>query len=829
MKRRVHISVKSNIYPPEVKKSLFLFNGFFFLLLLLFAACLIFISSVLSRSVGRSPANKSDILLEYLTASLPVNADDMFIENIDAPMEELFGSSMLTNFYFSTEQYPVDDELFPYLQNSLSTYVENNKYTVGAVAYASTTNAYVTSNNISSEQNPEMKNALDDMIYRYNSNTLDRTQIADRKSNTFLFQYDGQLVISKDLTTLAGTPHAILFTFLDTEEFASSIYKSISSVSYKVSVYDSFNKLIYSNNNRKEEEIAGYLASLSTKGNPIEHAGDHHFIYCHSNVLNLQYILEIKQADLSLNPANPLLYYGITILAVVILSLLMAIGLYFFLGKPTSRLISLFPSSDSETSVLPSRTLASLSLEVENTLQENLTLRKIVAATSSEAVTSLFSRLIAGQKIEEEEAGITLENTDYGFQLNDIYIAGILYHSGQDFLSAENRYRTLNLLTAAFKEFKKKNEVSLCAFQYDDRTIAIIASFVTGTSIAKGKTRINALKEQINETLSYSNISMMLTFGNMYSSILDLSFSYNEAFRGIHYMVEAVSVSHAAAMETKLMPDSYPEIYEPAANDTASASLAVSPEKYREEDNGLSPQDFLELIYRRAEQIAKLIWDGKDDQVESLITRTIDDIIQYGALPDQCNNCKRLVSAVTSHMLSYPFVSDTHLSDVYNELSVKLKDENISSDELRENVQHALFILCEDFSETLKKQRNPYIMAAQEYIKQNYSSPELTLEGIAEYLKIAPNYLSTIFSKNLGKRLFEYINEYRLEQSIELLLNTTKSINDIGEESGFGSSRNYIRIFKKYKGLPPGAYRKQHQEQRPATDSEEVSNESTSK
>ena len=149
------------------------------------------------------------------------------------------------------------------------------------------------------------------------------------------------------------------------------------------------------------------------------------------------------------------------------------------------------------------------------------------------------------------------------------------------------------------------------------------------------------------------------------------------------------------------------------------------------------------------------------------------------------------------------------MSNVYDDLATTIQN-GASSEELKSSLLSALNTLCQDFSEILKKQRNPYIIAAQEYIGANYSNPDLSLEEIAENLKIAPNYLSTIFSKNLGIKLFEYVNEYRLEKSIELLLHTDKTVNEISTECGFGSSRNYIRIFKKYKDNTPGAYRKQH-------------------
>ena len=122
-----------------------------------------------------------------------------------------------------------------------------------------------------------------------------------------------------------------------------------------------------------------------------------------------------------------------------------------------------------------------------------------------------------------------------------------------------------------------------------------------------------------------------------------------------------------------------------------------------------------------------------------------------------------------------------------------------------------MYTLCEDLDRVMDRQRNPYINAALAYIDAHYSDPNLSLEDIAESLGIAPNYLSSLFSKSLGKKLFEYVNEVRLEKAIEMLLTTRETVNDIGEKSGFGSPRNFMRQFKKYTDMTPTAYRKQHQ------------------
>src|SRR5699024_3676040 len=100
-----------------------------------------------------------------------------------------------------------------------------------------------------------------------------------------------------------------------------------------------------------------------------------------------------------------------------------------------------------------------------------------------------------------------------------------------------------NMLSSIFERFKEKNQCNLCAFLFDEKSFVIVASFPAGTSIAKGKARVNDLTYQINEGISLLNAPMSVAFGHMYNSIWDLSFSYNEAFKSMHYYQAEAAVS----------------------------------------------------------------------------------------------------------------------------------------------------------------------------------------------------------------------------------------------------------------------------------------------
>lgn len=96
----------------------------------------------------------------------------------------------------------------------------------------------------------------------------------------------------------------------------------------------------------------------------------------------------------------------------------------------------------------------------------------------------------------------------------------------------------------------------------------------------------------------------------------------------------------------------------------------------------------------------------------------------------------------------------------------------------------------------------------KEYILLNYKS-FLSLSEIANKFYINPQYLSYIFKKVEGIRLFEYINKIRIEKSKILLVKTELKIFEISDKVGFSTYGNFSKMFKHFTGISPQKYRKQ--------------------
>lgn len=94
--------------------------------------------------------------------------------------------------------------------------------------------------------------------------------------------------------------------------------------------------------------------------------------------------------------------------------------------------------------------------------------------------------------------------------------------------------------------------------------------------------------------------------------------------------------------------------------------------------------------------------------------------------------------------------------------------------------------------------------------KKLYLQADITLDHLAEQLKIKPKDLSQIINRHFGKNFWEFVNYYRVEEAKRLLLDVDakqKTITDIYLESGFNSKSVFNTFFKKEVGVTPSAFR----------------------
>ena len=93
-----------------------------------------------------------------------------------------------------------------------------------------------------------------------------------------------------------------------------------------------------------------------------------------------------------------------------------------------------------------------------------------------------------------------------------------------------------------------------------------------------------------------------------------------------------------------------------------------------------------------------------------------------------------------------------------------------------------------------------------EYIKANFQR-RMSLEEIAASTYLSKTYLSSLFKKETGYSISEYINIVRIERSKSLLLEENISIIDIANLCGFEDQSYFTKVFKHIVGITPKKYR----------------------
>lgn len=95
------------------------------------------------------------------------------------------------------------------------------------------------------------------------------------------------------------------------------------------------------------------------------------------------------------------------------------------------------------------------------------------------------------------------------------------------------------------------------------------------------------------------------------------------------------------------------------------------------------------------------------------------------------------------------------------------------------------------------------------FIKDHYSE-KITLEDIANTINICKSECCRFFKKHMKQSLFNYLMNYRIEQSLPLLTDPNHNITEISQLVGFSDPSYFTKIFKQHISCSPSEYRRNH-------------------
>ena len=127
--------------------------------------------------------------------------------------------------------------------------------------------------------------------------------------------------------------------------------------------------------------------------------------------------------------------------------------------------------------------------------------------------------------------------------------------------------------------------------------------------------------------------------------------------------------------------------------------------------------------------------------------------------------------------------------------------------------ENARTLASSSYAKVTVEDESRRILKVKNFISKNYMD-ELRLPELASLAGMSSSAFSRFFKLHTGRNISEYIIDLRLGYAARMLVDTAKSISEIGFDCGFNNLSNFNRIFKKKKGCSPSEFRESYHKTR---------------
>ena len=103
------------------------------------------------------------------------------------------------------------------------------------------------------------------------------------------------------------------------------------------------------------------------------------------------------------------------------------------------------------------------------------------------------------------------------------------------------------------------------------------------------------------------------------------------------------------------------------------------------------------------------------------------------------------------------------------------------------------------------------VVKAKKIIENEY----MTIDGIydiSQRLEVSQSHLSRVFSEELKVAPIEYLTKVRLQEAVNLLNESSESIENIALKCGFSCGNYFCKVFRKHMHISPSEYRSRNRE-----------------
>jgi two-component system response regulator YesN len=197
---------------------------------------------------------------------------------------------------------------------------------------------------------------------------------------------------------------------------------------------------------------------------------------------------------------------------------------------------------------------------------------------------------------------------------------------------------------------------------------------------------------------------------------------------------------------------------------------------------------------------------GEDNEVRSLISQIFGEIRRQNVRHEILSVfCIEMVSACLEFMaetgLGFKDVLDDNQLNIIEQIQLKR-----SIYEIEAWIQEIFLNASEAFKRNRSSKTSRLIEKVKKYIEENCHDSEMGIDEIAKHLYINYAYLCSVFKRDTGVTINEYLTEFRINRAKKLFDAGNVMVLDVAGRVGYADANYFGKCFKKYYGLAPSKY-----------------------
>lgn len=229
--------------------------------------------------------------------------------------------------------------------------------------------------------------------------------------------------------------------------------------------------------------------------------------------------------------------------------------------------------------------------------------------------------------------------------------------------------------------------------------------------------------------------------------------------------------------------------------------------QYRSAGDSIMNIEMIEMRYSFEAQLLDAVFSGNEPKAMALVSR-LSSCTLPRRLSDELRDYKDYTITLNTLLRKKAEEAGVHPIhiDLCSNQHVQLIEQIANKEQCHSVWSRIVLNYCRLIRKHTLKDYSLLTQKIITYINSDLTA-DLSLKAMSEWLNVNASYLSTLFKKEVGIPLTDFVNRQRISQAKKLLVVTELPTKTIAQRCGIPDIYYFSRLFKKRTGVTPKSYR----------------------